>query len=446
MQTAYLGLFVTVKLISGTIRAQFLSSRLMSVDVDSSFKDIVFFLHPFKFLYLCTIFFLAENIRLEKNICLIVRKQPTNFFEMPYGDFNKKEKFLAGLNRILAAPDRKAEGAKVLSEFVDTWEQSKKANNTILKYKAVFCTALTKAGVERSDLPTLNRSFNDIRRKQCVVRIIEKHDNPVVIGDYAGFMVAICKALRVAIDTKQCPEVIYLLNYIVPFRSNDQNEAHLRANDTRCDASSHRVVYDATAPDGRKVASGIANFLPSKANKNSFNYVTVPICDPGFYPLVYEAMAFVHDPAITALKCTTCILDYKTEVPSGPPKGQEWGSPHRGIMKHMLIKHDLCAYVSDWGTYEPGTLLSSMGRAFCASSIEQGRFRFEAPLTNTKALEYALGHAKNSSQNSAYLCFCCNEPPKVLGTSLRKVTKDDPLSLDNGTMITDGVCLVFDSL
>jgi hypothetical protein len=140
-------------------------------------------------------------------------------------------------------------------------------------------------------------------------------------------MVAICKALRVAIDTKQCPEVIYLLNYIVPFRSNDQNEAHLRANDTRCDASSHRVVYDATAPDGRKIASAIVNFLPSKANKNSFNYVTVPICDPGHYPLVYEAMAFVHDPAITSLKCTTCISDYKREVPSGPPQRPGVGVP-----------------------------------------------------------------------------------------------------------------------
>jgi hypothetical protein len=196
MQTAYLGLFVTVKLISGTIRAHFLSSRLMSVDVDSSFTDIVIFFTPLKFLCLYTIFFLAGNIRLEKNIFVIVRKQPTNFFaKMLYGDFNKKEKFLAVLNRIIAAPDGKAEGAKVLSEFVDTWEQGEKANNTILKYKAVFCTALTKAGVERSDLPTLNRSFNDIRRKQCVDRIIEKHDTPIVIGDYAGFMGAICKGL-----------------------------------------------------------------------------------------------------------------------------------------------------------------------------------------------------------------------------------------------------------
>jgi hypothetical protein len=83
--------------------------------------------------------------------------------------------------------------------------------------------------------------------------------------------------------------------------------------------------------------------------------------------------------------------------------GSGKGSPHRGIMKHMLIKLGLCAYVADWGTYAPGTLLSSMGRAFLASSIEQGRFRFDAPLTNTKAVECALGHVKNSSQNAPSL-------------------------------------------
>jgi hypothetical protein len=110
---------------------------------------------------------------------------------------------------------------------------------------------------------------------------------------------------------------------------------------------------------------------------------------------------------------------------------------------HMLIKLGLCIYVADWGTYTPGTLYGSMGRAFCASSIEQGRFRFDAPLTNTKALECALGHVKNSSQNAPYQCFGCSEPPKVPGVRLRKVTAVDPLYLDGGIVaITEGVCLV----
>jgi hypothetical protein len=114
-------------------------------------------------------------------------------------------------------------------------------------------------------------------------------------------------------------------------------------------------------------------------------------------------------------------------------------------MKHMLIKLGLRAYVAEWGTYAPGTLLSSMGRAFLASSIEQGRFRFDAPLTNPKAVECALGHVKNSSQNAPYLCFCRKEPPKVSGVRLRKVTKADPLYLDGGAIaITEGVCLVAD--
>jgi hypothetical protein len=194
-------------------------------------------------------------------------------------------------------------------------------------------------------------------------------------------MGAICRGLRVAIDRVQCPEVLILLSFIVPFRSNDQNEAHKRANGTTCDSKSHRIVRGGKTLDGRKVVSAIVNSHPSKATCRSFNYATVPLCDPEYYELVYEAMSFVHDPEVTGLACTTCVADYKNGVPSGPPRGQEWGSPFRGIIKHMLIKLGLCAFVADWGTYTPGTLLPSMGRAFLASSIEQGRFRFDAPFT-----------------------------------------------------------------
>jgi hypothetical protein len=364
---------------------------------------------------------------------------------MTYGDFKMSVEFPAGVSRVLAASDMKAEGADVLAGFVAKWEHGNKANNTILKYAAVFCDALKAAGVENTDLPFLSRSFNDKRRKRCLERIIEKQEAPIVIRDYAGFMGVVCMGLRAAIDAKQCPEVLILLSFIVPFRSNDQNEAHVRANGTTCDSTSHRIIHGAMTRDGRKVASAIVNSHPSKANCRSFNYATVPLCDPEFYGLVYEAMAFVHNPEITALKCTTCVADYKKGVPSGPPKGQEWGSPYKGIMKHMLTKLGLCSYVSNWGTYMPGTLYGSMGRAFCASSIEQGRFRFDAPLTNTKALECALGHVKNSTQNAPYLCFCCSEPPKVPGVRLRKVTAVDPLYLDGGAVvITEGVCLVDD--
>jgi hypothetical protein len=342
------------------------------------------------------------------------------------------------VSRIIAASDRKAEAAAVLTGFLAKWRHRNEANNTIIKYTSVFCDALKAAGVENTDLPFLPRSFNDKRRKRCLERIVEKQETPIVIRDYAGFMGVVCMGLRAAIDAKQCPEVLILLSFIIPFRSNDQNKAHVRANGTTCDSTSHRIIHGAMTRDGRKVASAIVNSHPSKANCRSFNYATVPLCDPEFYGLVYEAMAFVHNPEITALKCTTCVADYKKGVPSGPPKGQEWGSPYKGIMKHMLTKLGLCSYVSNWGTYMPGTLYGSMGRAFCASSIEQGRFRFDAPLTNTKAL-------KNSTQNAPYLCFCCSEPPKVPGVRLRKVTAADPLYLDGGAVvITEGVCLVDD--
>jgi hypothetical protein len=176
-----------------------------------------------------------------------------------YGDFKKHLEFPAGVSRIIAASDRKAEAATVLAGFLSKWQRGNKANNTIIKYTSVFCDALKAAGVEDADLPFLPRSFNDKRRKRCLERIIEKQEAPIVIRDYAGFMGAVCMGLRAAIDAKQCPEVLILLSFIIPFRSNDQNEAHVRANGTTCDSTSHRIVRGAITRDGRKVASAIVN-------------------------------------------------------------------------------------------------------------------------------------------------------------------------------------------
>jgi hypothetical protein len=166
---------------------------------------------------------------------------------MSHGDFKMRIEVPTAVSRILAAPDRKTEAAAVLAEFVAMWKDRKKANNTVLRYKAVFCNALKAAGVEKADHPTLDRSFHDKKRKRGVERIIEKHDDPIVIRDYHGFMSAVCRGLRVAIDTKQCPEVLILLNFIVPFRSNDQNEAHVRTNGTTCDTASSTARQHPTA-------------------------------------------------------------------------------------------------------------------------------------------------------------------------------------------------------
>ena len=55
-------------------------------------------------------------------------------------------------------------------------------------------------------------------------------------------------------------------------------------------------------------------------------------------------------------------FDKAREVVGQFGSGKE--SPHRGIMKHMLIKLGLCAYVADWGTYAPGTLLRAWAEPF----------------------------------------------------------------------------------
>jgi hypothetical protein len=59
-------------------------------------------------------------------------------------------------------------------------------------------------------------------------------------------------------------------------------------------------------------------------------------------------MAFLHDPAITSLSCTTYVKDFKNKVPSGPEKKQEWGSHARGIFKAMLEELDFCSHIQCW--------------------------------------------------------------------------------------------------
>jgi hypothetical protein len=108
----------------------------------------------------------------------------------------------------------------------------------------------------------------------------------------------------------------------------------------------------------------------------------------------------------------------------------------------MLEELDLCASVIKWGTKENGNITAGMGRTFVASCIEQGRFHLTPPLTPYKAVERALGHVPNSSQNKAYFTMCIN-PPKVSGVHMRKVTTENSITL-NGTAITHGVYLVRD--
>jgi hypothetical protein len=161
--------------------------------------------------------------------------------------------------------------------------------------------------------------------------------------DFIPFMDKLIKGLHRAIENKQCPEVLFILGWIVGLRANDQNEAHDRKNDRNCDSNSHCVLSDATTSDGQDVTGTIAVLHPSKG-RDHHSFTTVFICDAEHYPLITRAIAFVHSPEITRLPCTSCVGEYKRKTPSGPDPGQKWGSAKRGIFKQMLEELDACLY------------------------------------------------------------------------------------------------------
>jgi hypothetical protein len=371
------------------------------------------------------------------------------------GLFDKAAEFPLGVDEVLAVlvSERRAKAVAVLDRFLVVWEANYGIDN-IKKLSGEFRAALRSAGVEKKDLPVLPRKYNDLKRKRDSESIVKKQEAPVVIGSFSVFMSKICRGLRIAIDEKQCPMALFLLSFLVPLRSNDQNEAHERVGGRTCDLGSHRIVSDAKTSDGRSIVGTFVNMFPSKARAGlpHPNYATVYMCDPEYYPLVEEAFAFVHSPSMIGLPCTTYVRDYINKVPSGPQRKHEWSG---GILNRMLLDLDLSSSISEWGTLStatydddgtvksPGGITAGLGRAFNASSVEQGRFYLTPPLTNNKAVERLLGHVAGSTQNAPYLKVCCSDPPKAPGVVMRKVTASDPIYLDDGAIvITEGVCLV----
>jgi hypothetical protein len=350
--------------------------------------------------------------------------------------------------RVKQSLDVKAAAATALDEYIVKWKAPPHnfKEDTISQYKSAFCGVLKAEGVMKSDHPTLPLSYSVNKRKRDNASVVLGQLNPLCIKDYTPLMDCIRKGIRAGIDAKQCPQVQFLLGMWLPLRVNDNNEAHVRSNQTSCDADTNRIVSGVTTSDGLSVVGTIVNRDPSKACHATSAYTTVFVCDPEDYPLAQEAMAFLHDPAITFLPCTTCVKDFKREnkVPSGPERKQEWGSHSRGIFKAMLEELDFCSHIVQWGKTKEGAVTRSMGRWFGASSIEQGRFKLPAPLTPSVALGAALGHVSNSSSNPAYLCIHCADTPTVLGVSMRNA-ETSPLYIDDGaTKITKGVYLVAD--
>jgi hypothetical protein len=230
----------------------------------------------------------------------------------------------------------------VLRELLSVWDVKHK-NGTVIQYNGKFSTALKEAGVKKEDLPTLDRKYNDRKRRLDHTTIIKKQDKPIEIEDFSVFMAKIITGIRLGIDTKQCPMVLFLLSFVTPLRPNDMNEAHKRVGRPPCDSDSHRIVTGAKTSDGCDIVGTFVNMRPSKPSQNSppSSYATVFLCDPEHYPLIEEAIAFVHDPEITKLKCTSCVREFIAKVPSGPPVMQEWGSYRKGIIKRMLLDLNL---------------------------------------------------------------------------------------------------------
>jgi hypothetical protein len=349
------------------------------------------------------------------------------------------------IERVRVATDKKTEAAAALVDFVAALRASTKMDATISTRTTQLRTLLTAAlGMDASDLPSLPRVYSTRKRKRASDCIVKGQVHPLCIGNYSALMDHTRAAIRFGIDKKQAPMVSFYLGFWLPLRANDHNENRLRANGSKCDANTHRLVEGIKTDDGLDVVGTIVNFNPSKAGRATTVYATVFICDVEDYPLACEALAFLHDPKITSLPCTTTVKEYKAKVPSGPEVNRDWRTHESGIFEAMLDETELDAFVSDWGENKTGAIIRGMGRWFGASSIEQGRFRLPAPLTPSVALGASLGHVPNSSSNPAYLCVHCGDDvPKVRGVSMRNAARS-PLCLDGGIKITSGVYLVAD--
>jgi len=338
-------------------------------------------------------------------------------------------------------------------DFVKTPNESKEKKATEIKnYIIETCQDLSDSSVKQY-FKTLRRLIKEIdpgiptsclpkcpetvfkRVKVQEKKQIEKRfDDPAII-DSDVLIDRLLSGLKEGLRKKQCPQILFCLNYLVPTRVNDLNCLHERVGEDKNKFSNENThIFD-------KENGNLLNLFPSKKQEKSIKkYATVCICDPTHYELVFHALEFVRSEEALSLPLITTVAQFLNETPSGPifeANGKRL-RPWKKIDKVMIDDMNLHDAVKSWGSLNP-RFTRQLGRSFAACCVEQGIFEFERGLCPTKAIELFLGHEPLSSANVSYLRIDV-KPNKMKGVVLRKVS--DSNCLEHGQdKISYGVML-----
>ena len=133
----------------------------------------------------------------------------------------------------------------------------------------------------------------------------------------------------------------------------------------------------------------------------------------------------------------TKLVDFIDRKPCGALQKPWVGK----IAERMKEELDFEEGVDTWGFFKP-KFTQQLARSFTASCLHDNIIRnnFAADI----GVERALGHAKNSSNNTTYL-KCVTRPVAHKGVRLVRGNEEDPVILADGTLITNGLKVVMSS-
>jgi len=253
-------------------------------------------------------------------------------------------------------------------------------------------------------------------------QIEKRFDDPAIINSEV-LIDRLLSGLREGLRKKQCPQILFCLNYLIPTRVNDLNCLHERVGEDKNKFSNENThIFN-------RQNGNLLNLFPSKKQEKSIRkYSTVCICDPRHYELVSSALEFVRSDEALSLPLITTVAQFLNENPSGPifEAGGKRLRPWKKIDKVMINDMNLNDAVESWGSLNP-RFTRQLGRSFAACCVEQGIFELERGLCPTKAVELFLGHEPLSSANVSYLRIDV-KPKRMKNVVLRKVCENNCLN------------------
>jgi len=288
-------------------------------------------------------------------------------------------------------------------------------------------------------LPTYPDALKKKRKRRDEEAQQKKIDNPIILkqeDDFIGSEWIIKRALfglQIAVDHKIIPLLLYCISFLVPIRPNDLNPRFVRKNGVIPGKETYELVYTVDT-------MALIIKQPSKFNeqqKSILPYATVFICNCTHYPLIKTAIDMLQNPETLNLPTYTRFEDLVDLKPCGPLQ-TPWKGKIASRMKDML---NFEFAIETWGALERScNFTQQLARSFCASCISDNIIK--NTLAADTGIERALGHCNNSSNNQTYLKFI-TRPTAMKKMRLIKVTESEPIILQCGQVIKNGVKVVF---